>query len=371
MSKQTHSLSRRRFLQAASVTAAAMALAPHVRGQDAAQKKVGFAIVGLGRFGAGQLLRSLPECKNAYPAALVSGSPEKARKLAEQYKIDEKSIYSYENFDQIKDNPNVDLVYVVLPNSMHREYVIRAAKAGKHVACEKPMAVNVKECQEMIDACKTANKKLMIGYRLRYEPYNMKAIELVQQKTYGPARVIEAVHSFNIGPNEWRTDKKLAGGGPVMDLGIYCLNACRYLTGEEPTDVSAMTYQPKGDPRFANTEAQMVFTMKFPHGVLAYCSTSYAHHYAGRFHVMAEQAELAMNPAFSYGGLKLHIRGRKGEEDIDLPQINQFAAEMDHFAECARDNKDPRTPGEEGLKDMKVIEKLYESAESGKTVQVS
>src|SRR6185369_17054579 len=159
----------------------------------------------------------------------------------------------------------------------------------------------------MIAACKEANKKLMIGYRLRYEPNHMRAIEMCQKKEYGPLRVIEAVHSFNIGPNEWRTDKKLAGGGPLMDLGIYCLNASRYLTGEEPAEVSAMTYQPKDDPRFVNTDASMVFTLKFPSGVLAYCSTSYAHHYAGRFHVMAEQAELTMDPAFSYGGLKLHV----------------------------------------------------------------
>ncbi|MEA2709702.1 MAG: hypothetical protein QOF78_2303 [Phycisphaerales bacterium] len=367
---QSYSLTRRRFLQTASVAAAAMAIAPHVRGQDQSKKKIGFAIVGLGRFGAGQLLRSMPQCQLAYPAALVSGNPEKAKDLAGKFGVKESSIYNYDNFDKIADNPDVDIVYVVLPNSMHHEYTIRAAKAGKHVACEKPMANTVKECEEMIAACKAANRKLMIGYRLRYEPHHMRAIEMVQKKEFGSARVIESVHSFNIGPNEWRTDKKLAGGGPVMDLGIYCINACRYLSGQEPTHVNAMTFQPENDPRFTTTEAQMVFNMKFKTGLLAYCSTSYAHHYAGRFHVMAEQGEITMNPAFGYNGLKLHVRGRKGEEDVDLPETNQFAAEMDHFAECARDNKESRTPGEEGLKDMKVIEKLYESAQSGKTVEV-
>jgi len=367
------SLSRRRFLQSAGVAAAAVALAPHARGQDTSQKKIGYAIVGLGRFGAGQLLRSLPECKLARPAALVSGSPDKARQLAQKYGIKESSIYNYENFDKIADNADVDVVYVVLPNSMHHEYTIRAAKAGKHVFCEKPMANTVKECEEMIAACKAANKKLAIGYRLRYEPTHMRAIEIVQKQEFGRPRVIESVHAFNIGPNEWRTDKKLAGGGPVMDLGIYCINACRYLSGEEPVQVNAITYQPKDDPRFTTTEAQMVFNMKFPSGLLAYCSTSYAHHGANRFHMMAERAEIVMNPAFSYGGLKLTVRGGGGDKGgpIETPQINQFCAEMDHLAECIRDNKDPRTPGEEGLRDMKVIEKLYESAQSGKTVEVA
>jgi predicted dehydrogenase len=371
MSIQRSAVSRRRFLQSASVAAAAIAVAPHVRGQDnaAAKKKLGFAIVGLGRFGAGQLLRSLPGCQSAYPAALVSGKPDKAKDLAQKYGVKESSIYNYENFDRVAENADVDVVYVVLPNSMHHEFTIRAAKAGKHVICEKPMANTVKECEEMIAACKAANKKLMIGYRLRYEPTHMRAIEMCRNKELGALRVIESVHSFNIGPNEWRTDKKLAGGGPVMDLGVYCINACRYLSGEEPTHVSAMTYQPKDDPRFTTTEAQMVFNMKFASGLLTYCSTSYAHHSAGRYHVLSEKAEMTMNPAFSYGGLKLNVRGRGVKEgDIELPQINQFAAEMDHFAECVRDGKPVRTPGEEGLADLKVIEALYQSAESGQTV---
>src|SRR5687768_174379 len=257
------SLSRRRFLQSAGVAAAAIALAPHARGQDASQKKIGYAIVGLGRFGAGQLLRSLPECKLAYPAALVSGDPAKAKKLAQKYGVKESAIYNYENFDRVADNADVDIVYVVLPNSMHHEYTIRAAKAGKHVFCEKPMANTVKECEEMIAACKAADRKLMIGYRLRYEPHHMRAIEMVQNKEFGQARVIESVHAFNIKPGEWRTDKKLAGGGPVMDLGVYCINACRYLSGEEPTHVNAITYQPQNDERFKTTEAQMVFNLKF------------------------------------------------------------------------------------------------------------
>ena len=364
---------RREFLTAGSaiaVGAAAMAMVPHVAFGDDANKRVGFAIVGLGRFGAGQLLRSMPECKIAKPVALVSGHPDKANALAAKYGVNPKAIYNYENFDSIKDNPEIDVVYVVLPNSMHAEYTIRAANAGKHVMCEKPMAINVAECQQMIDACKKNKRLLSIGYRLRYEPYNMKAIEICQSNQYGELRAIQSVNAFNIGPNEWRTDKTLSGGGPLMDLGIYCINAFRYLTGEEPTHVSAQTFQPKDDPRFVNTDGQMTFTLKFPSGVLASGETSYMHHSVGKYEIEAEQAFIVSEPSFGYGGLKLHIRSADGEQNVDLPQINQFATEMDAFANCVLAGRRPLTSGEEGLADLKVMMKLYESAESGKTVAV-
>ncbi len=368
----THT-TRRQFMATTSGILAATAAGTFINSSKAAdepQKKIGFAIVGLGRFGAGQLLRSLPECKYARPVALVSGHPDKAKALAAKYGVSEKSIYNYDNFDSIKDNPEVDVIYIVLPNSMHCEYVQRAAKAGKHVMCEKPMAVSVAECQKMIDACKSAGKKLMIGYRLRYEPYNQKAIEIVQSKQYGKPLMIESAHSFNIGQNEWRTDKTLSGGGPVLDLGVYCINASRYLTGEEPTHVAAQVYQPANDPRFKNSDGQMAFSLKFPSGVLSNCTTSYMHQSLGYFRVMTEQAEIKSEPSFAYGGLKLHVRGRGKDEDVNLPQINQFASEMDHFARCILDNTEPRTPGEEGMRDMKVIEALYRSVESGKIVEV-
>ena len=197
-------MNRREFLKTSAV-AATMAMAAQVTAQDQPGKKLGFAIVGLGRFGAGQLLRSLPECKLCKPVALVSGHPDKAKKLAQQYGIKESSIYSYENFDSIKDNPEVDVVYVVLPNSMHCEYTVRAANAGKHVMCEKPMAVSVQECQQMIDACNAAQKKLAIAYRMQYEPYTQFAVELCRKQVHGKLRLISADHGFNVGPGSWRT----------------------------------------------------------------------------------------------------------------------------------------------------------------------
>jgi glucose-fructose oxidoreductase len=365
--------SRRRFLSQTTTVAftgaAAMALAPHLRGaeEQTANKKLGFAIVGLGRFGAGQLLRSLPECKLARPAALVSGHPDKAKSLADKYGIDSKSIYNYENFDSIKDNPDVDVVYVVLPNSMHKEYTIRAAKAGKHVMCEKPMAINARECQEMIDACKQANRKLQIGYRLHFEPTTQYVRKLCQDQKYGPLRVIESSNSFNLGPNEWRSDKKLSGGGPVFDLGVYSINGARYFSGREPTHVTAQVWQPRDDPRFVNSEATMAYTMKFPDGLLASCTTSYDQHGLAYLRACSTRGEILMQPSFAYGGLKLHIKDRGKQSDgPEFPSINQFAAEMDAFAQSVLNNKPILATGEDGMADLKVVDALYRAVDSGK-----
>ncbi len=369
-------LSRRRFLQASAMTALAATTIPNLAfAQDqpapnTADKKIGYALVGLGRLSTNQLLPAFAESKHCKVTALVSGHPDKAKQLAGGFGVPEKNIYSYENFDTIKDNPDVDVVYVVLPNSMHAEYTIRAAKAGKHVLCEKPMANTPEECQQMIDACKAANKKLMIGYRLRYEPHHIRAIEMVQKQTYGKLRMMNAEHSFNIGPNQWRTNKKLAGGGPLMDVGIYCLNFSRYLSGEEPVAVSAQSFQDKSDPRFQEVESSMAFTLHFPSGALAACTTSYEHAGVGQFHFMTDKALVACDPAFGYGGLKMSVRSGGGVEMLDIPQVNHFASEMDHFAECVTGNQTPRTPGEEGLQDLKIMMKLYESAATGKTVEV-
>jgi predicted dehydrogenase len=196
-------------------------------------RKIGYAVIGLGQI-AGHFLPGVGLTTNSRITALVSGHREKAERIAAQYDVPTNSIYNYENFDEIAHNPAVDAVYVALPNSMHAEYTIRAAKAGKHVLCEKPMATSVADCESMIAACKAANVKLMIAYRCHYEPTNLKAIQLIRDGSLGKVQAIESAFGFNIAPGEWRLSKKLAGGGPLYDVGIYSLNACRYLTGEEP-----------------------------------------------------------------------------------------------------------------------------------------
>lgn len=341
-----------------------------------ATKKIGYALVGLGNLTIHQILPALKATKFSKCTALVSGDPAKAKKLASEFGVDEaKGIYSYENYDTIADNPDVDVIYISLPNGMHAEYTVRGAKAGKHILCEKPMANTVAECQQMIDACMAAKKKLMIAYRLRYEPVNITAIQMVRDKVMGAPRLITAEAGFYLSAPDpknlpWRLNRKLAGGGAMLDIGIYALNATRYLTGEEPIEVNATSHTEPNDPRFAQVEDAIAWQMKFPSGALANCSTSYS---AGqnRYRVVGRHGYIEADPFLSYGGLALRkvIKGKP--ETVELEQVNHFAAEFDHMSQCVIQNKEPLTPGEEGLKDLKVIEAIYQAIETRKTVKVS
>src|SRR5262249_25925463 len=235
-----------------------------LRVPDPPGKKLGWAIVGLGNLSINQILPAFGKCEKSKVVALVSGHPDKANKLALRYGVSPKNIYNYQNYDSIKDNPEVDIIYIVLPNGMHEEYTVRGLQAGKHVLCEKPMANTPAECQQMIDAARKADRKLMIAYRCRYEPYNREAIRLAQSGEMGKTQMIFADAGFNMGdPTQWRLNKQLAGGGSMMDIGIYALNASRYLSGEEPTEVNAVTYTTLGDPRFKEVEEHINFQLRF------------------------------------------------------------------------------------------------------------
>src|SRR5215469_10502117 len=221
-------LNRRDFTRLGALGLAA-GLTPTLSAQDAT-RQTRYAVIGLGRI-AGHFMPGSLNTSNSAITGLVSGHRDKADRIAAQYNVPASSIYNYENFDEIAHNPSIDAVYVALPNSMHAEYTIRAAKAGKHVLCEKPMSTTVAEAESMIAACKAANVKLMIAYRCHYEPTNLKAVKLIRDGALGAVQAIESAFGFNIAPGEWRINKKLAGGGPLFDVGIYSLNACRYLTG--------------------------------------------------------------------------------------------------------------------------------------------
>jgi predicted dehydrogenase len=334
-------------------------------------KKLGWAIVGLGRLAINQILPAFGRCEKSRVVAFVSGSPEKAQKLALRYGVSPKNIYNYQNYDTLKNNPEVDIIYIVLPNGMHAEYTIRGAQAGKHILCEKPMANTPQDCQEMIDACRKAGRKLMVAYRVRYEPFNQKAIEMARNQEVGPTKVIVSDHGFNIGdPNQWRLKKDLAGGGSLMDIGIYSLQASRYLTGEEPTDINAMAFSTPGDIRFKEVEETINFQLRFPSGVLAQCTSSYGYAGQNRIRLVGTKGWFELEPATSYTGLRLRVRKGPVIEERDLPQRDHFAAEMDHLSECVMVGKEPLTPGEEGWKDLKVMMAIYEAARSGKAVKV-
>ncbi len=334
-------------------------------------KKLGWAIVGLGSLSIHQILPAFATCEKSKVVALVSGHPDKANKLALRYGVSPKNIYDYRNYDSIKDNPDVDVIYIVLPNGMHAEYTVRGFQAGKHVLSEKPMANTPGECQQMIDAARKADRKLMVAYRCRYEPYNREAIRIARSQELGPTQVILADTGFKMGdPNQWRLNKKLAGGGSLMDIGIYALNASRYLTGEEPSEVNAMMYTTPGDPRFKEVEEHINFQLRFPSGVLANCTSSYGYFHQSHFRVCGTEGRLEMDPATWYSGLRMKVERGNTIEDREFPTIDHFAAEMDHMSDCVMQNKELLTPGEEGLRDLRIMMAIYEAAESRKTVKL-
>jgi predicted dehydrogenase len=372
-------ITRRGFLTTVSAGLVAANVSGTLLGRASAQlvvpeppgRKLGWAIVGLGSLSIHQILPAFAECEKSKVVALVSGHPEKANKLALRYGVDPKNIYNYQNYDSIRDNPAVDIIYIVLPNGMHAEYTIRGFEAGKHVLSEKPMANTPAECQSMIDAGRKADRKLMVAYRCRYEPVNREAIRLARSGELGPTQVILADHGFNIGdPKQWRLNKALAGGGSMMDIGIYSLQAARYLTGEEPTEINAMIFNSPGDVRFKEVEETINFQLRFPSGVQANCTSSYG--YAGQNHyrVVGTEGWFELEPATSYTGLRMRIRRGQELEEPDLAERNHFALEMDHMSGCVMDNKEPLTPGEEGLRDLKIMAAIYEAARTGKTVKM-
>ena len=355
-------LTRREFSRLAGL-AAASSLLPAASAQ-AGQRRIGWCVIALGRISMGHFMPGVKLSQTGKIVALVSGHRDKAEKQAAIYGISPNAIYSYENMDAIRDNKEIDAVYVALPNSMHAEYTIRSAKAGKHVLCEKPMASSVADAKAMIDACKAANRKLMIAYRCQFDPEHLKAIETIRTGQIGQVQAIESAFGFNIGP-DWRLDRKLAGGGPLMDVGIYCLNASRYLTGEEPDDIKANSSVIDHDGRFSSVEENVSWTMKFPSGIVAACNTTYGASMNGYFRVHGGKGVIDMENAFSYDGMRLTAqigRDQKIDEVSPIREPMEFTRQADHFADCIWNDKTPKTPGEEGLRDIELMSQIYQAA---------
>jgi predicted dehydrogenase len=338
---------------------------------DPPGKKLGWAIVGLGSLAINEILPAFAKCEKSEVVALVSGHPDKANKLALRYGVNQPYIYNYQNYDSIKDNQEVDIVYIVLPNGMHAEYTVRGLQAGKHVLTEKPMANTPAQCQQMIDAARKADRRLMVAYRCRYEPYNREAIRIARSGELGPIKVIVADAGFNIGdPTQWRLNKELAGGGSLMDIGIYALQAARYLSGEEPTEVNAAMSTTPNDPRFKEVEETINFQLRFPSGVLANCSSSYGYAGQNRYRVVGTTGWLEMDPATVYRGLRMKVHHGTVTEERELPARDHFALEMDHMSTCVLEKREPLTPGEEGLRDLRIMMTIYEAARTGRTVKL-
>lgn len=365
-------VSRREFSRLGALGLAAQAL-PIVRAEAQPERRVGYCVIGLGRI-ADHFMRGVTQSSASKITGVVSGHRDKAERIAAQYGVPATSIYSYEDMDRMRDNKAIDAVYVALPNSMHAEYTIRSAKAGKHVLCEKPMCVTISEAKQMIDACNAANVKLMIAYRLHYEPLNLKAVKLIRDGALGQVHTINGAFGFNSAPGEWRLTKKLGGAGSLYDVGIYVLNASRYLTGEEPVDFAGYTSTMSHDGRFNEVDENVSWTLRFPSGVLATGSSSYGTVMPGYYKVFGTRGWLQMDPGFNYDGLKLRAIYWTGEQDappVVIDEANpekdpkQFEREADYFSQCILENKPVRSSGEEGLRDMQYMKAIYKAAGVG------
>ena len=328
--------------------------------------KLGIALVGLGGYAGGQLAPALQETEHCYLAGIVTGTPSKIPIWKEKYNIPDKNIYNYENYDSIKDNPDIDIIYVVLPNSMHAEYTIRGAQAGKHMICEKPMALSMGDSDKMIAACKKAGKFLSIGYRLHFDPYHHEMIRLAKEKQYGDIKKLSSGFSFVAQKGIWRLNKKLAGGGPLMDLGIYCMQGVQYVTGMEPVAVTAQTFPISDKEKFIDVEETLAWQMEMPNGLIADCRTSYSES-ANFLRAEAEKGWFELKPAFNYGGLKGATSDGK---IIEYPRLSQQARQMDGIAQSIKKNQLSIVPGEMGRRDVKIIEAIYEAMNSGKRVVI-
>lgn len=361
-------LSRREMMKVFSVGSAALLLSPaSLLAACKTQKRgLGVALVGLGYYCTDLLAPALQQTKNCYLAGIVTGSPEKASAWKQQYNIKDKNIYNYSNFDQIATNDEIDIVYVVLPPSMHHEYVIRAANAGKHVWCEKPMALTEIECREMIDACNKNKKTLSIGYRLQHEPTTQAWRNIVQEEQLGKVQQLSCAAGYRESrTNHWKQKKEM-GGGALYDMGVYAIQGARLGTGMEPiavTQANISTTRPNiyKDGLDETTEA----VLEFPGGIIANIKTSFAQS-INHLDVKFAKGDLKVSPYQSYAGVRAQSPLGEIYHDYNVPW--QQAKQMDDDALAIMEKKPMLVPGEEGLRDISIVEAIYKAAATGQRV---
>ncbi|MDX2047503.1 MAG: Gfo/Idh/MocA family oxidoreductase [Chitinophagaceae bacterium] len=366
--------SRRNFLQ--KLTASAIALPFLPENLPAAISNISHepydgpvlrvAIMGLGSYGT-RVAEAMLSCRMAKLTGVISGTPSKIKTWQEKYGIAEKNCYNYENFDAIKDNPDIDAVYITTPNGLHKDEAVRVAKAGKHVICEKPMAINAKEGREMVAACKKANVKLLVGYRMHFEPKTLEIIRMRKDGEFGKVLFFQGLSGFRIGdPSQWRLNRKLAGGGAMMDIGIYSINGSRYMIGEDPIWVTAQ--ETKTDPvKFKEgVDETILFQLGFPGGAVASCLSTYVLNNLDRFFLNGEKGFAEMQPSTGYGPIK----ARTNKAELTHPHVTHQTVQMDEMSAIILQGKTPVVPvdGEEGLKDLIIIDAIYEAVKTGKKV---
>ncbi|MBK5272280.1 MAG: Gfo/Idh/MocA family oxidoreductase [Bacteroidia bacterium] len=326
------------------------------------------AIMGLGSYGT-RVADAMQSCKMAKLTGVISGTPSKIKDWQSKYNIPEKNCYNYENFDNIKDNPDIDVVYVITPNALHHDEVIRVAKAGKHVICEKPMSVNAAKGKEMVDACKKANVKLLVGYRMHFEPKTLEIIRMRKDGEFGKIMFFQGQCGFRIGdPTQWRLNKELAGGGSMMDIGIYAVNGSRYMVGEEPIWVTAQETKTNYEKFKEGVDETIQFQFGFPSGAVASCLSTYNMNNLDRFFLDAEKGFAELQPSTGYGPIK----GRTNKGELIYPHVTHQTVQMDEMSQIILQGKQPIVPvdGEEALKDLKIIDAIYHAVKTGKKVDI-
>ena len=366
--------SRRDFLQKITLSAAALPFIskdnyitlPGNRKYDGPVLKV--AIMGLGSYGT-RVAEAMRDCKMAKLTGVISGTPSKIKDWQAKYGIPEKNCYNYENFDNVKNNPDIDAIYVITPNGLHKEQVIRVAKAGKHAICEKPMAVNAKEGQEMVEACKKAGVKLLVGYRMHFEAKTLEVIRMRKAGEFGKVLFFQGQSGFIIGdPSQWRLNKQLAGGGAMMDIGIYSINGARYMIGEDPIWVTAQETKTNPAKFKEGVDETIQFQFGFPGGAVASCLSTYSLNNLDRFFLDGDKGFAEMQPSTGYGP----IMGRTHKGELTQPHVTHQTVQMDEMSAIILQGKQPVVPvdGEEALKDLKIIDAIFAACKSGKKIDL-
>lgn len=324
------------------------------------------AIMGLGSYGT-RVAEAMRDCTRAKLVGAISGTPSKLSTWQSKYGIPARNCYNYQNFDQIKNNPDIDAVYIITPNSLHMPQTLRVAKAGKHVICEKPMAINAKEGQLMVDACKAAGVKLLIGYRMHFEPKTLDVVQIRMSGEAGKVNFFQGLSGFKIGdPSQWRLSKELAGGGAMMDIGIYSVNGARYMVGEDPVWVTAQETKTDKVKFKDGVDETITFQFGFPNGATASCLSTYSMNGLDKFYVNFDKGFAEMQPSTGYGP----IQGKTHKGELTHQHKTHQTIQMDEMADIILNNKKPIVPidGEEGLKDMKIIDGIYWAVKTGQKV---
>lgn len=366
--------SRRDFLHKVTAATFALPFSKQIIASNTSLKKPHYgpvlrvAIMGLGNYGT-RVAEAMLSCQKAQLTGVISGHPYKIAAWQAKFGIPEQNCYSYENFDNIKDNPDIDAVYVITPNGLHHDEVLRVAQAGKHVICEKPMALNAKQAEEMIDACKKAHVRLLVGYRMHFEAKTLEIIRMRKAGEFGRIMFFQGLSGFTIGdPSQWRLNKDLAGGGSMMDIGIYSVNGARYMIGEDPVWVTAQ--ETKTDPlKFKEgIDETIQFQLGFPGGAIASCLSTYSMNNLDSFFLNGTDGFAELQPATGYGP----ILGRTHKGELTQPHITHQTVQMDEMSDIILTGKEPNVPvnGEEALKDLKIIDAIYVAAKTGNRIEL-